>query len=153
VDPRLIGPLTDFMTFYVDLWLAVKGNLAHPGDHFYFKRGTPNSWADGTYVVAAQSSIDFDLTFKGISSSADAATILVRHVPPETPQIELPVEWMRTPVAGSPNNWFQIEKRKEGKYIGAVGKETSDVALKVSLTDGKILSASLENPVTTIERE
>jgi len=53
-DPHLVGPLTDFMTFYVDLWLAVKtGALMHPGDHFYFKRGTPNSWADGSYVLLA----------------------------------------------------------------------------------------------------
>ncbi|MGB8323966.1 MAG: hypothetical protein WCE52_13490 [Candidatus Acidiferrum sp.] len=42
VDARLIGPMTDLMTFYVDLWLAVKtGQLAHAGDHFYVKNGTP----------------------------------------------------------------------------------------------------------------
>ena len=34
VDPRLIGPITDLMTFYADLWLATKtGQLTHAGDH------------------------------------------------------------------------------------------------------------------------
>jgi hypothetical protein len=40
------------MNFYVDLRLAVStGKLAHPGDHFYFRRSAPNSWADGTRVL------------------------------------------------------------------------------------------------------
>jgi len=153
-DPRLIGPLTDFMTFYVDLWLAVKtGALTHPGDHFYFKKGTPNSWADGTDVLVGHDSIDFDLTYESTTPAGDVATILVRHVPPEKPQIELPAEWMRAPVSGTPNNWVQIEKTGDGKYLSAVGKETFDVELKVSLADGKILSATQLNPVLTIERE
>src|SRR3974377_1298395 len=59
VEPKLIGPITDLMTFYADLWLAVKtGQLVHAGDHFYLKNGTPNSWADGTYVLTGQSAID-----------------------------------------------------------------------------------------------
>jgi hypothetical protein len=33
VDPKLIGPVMDFMTFYADLWLANKlGQLTHAGD-------------------------------------------------------------------------------------------------------------------------
>jgi hypothetical protein len=39
------------------------------------------------------------------------------------------------------------------KYLAAVGKETFDVERKLSLTDGKILSGSITNPVETIERE
>jgi hypothetical protein len=47
VDPRLIGPITDFLTFYVDLYIAVRTEqLIHTGDHVYVKRGTPASWAD-----------------------------------------------------------------------------------------------------------
>jgi hypothetical protein len=53
----LIGPITDTLTFYVDLLLATRqGSLAKPGDHFYFKSGTPNSWADGNYVITGQDS-------------------------------------------------------------------------------------------------
>jgi len=35
VDPKMIGPVTDLMTFYVDYWLAAKFNqLQKAGDHF-----------------------------------------------------------------------------------------------------------------------
>ena len=154
VDPRIIGPLTDFMTFYVDLWLAAKaGNLAHPGDHAYVKRGAPNSWADGTRVVAGQDSIDFDLSFQSVDSLDNVAVILVRHVPPEEPRIDLPAIWMHTPVANTQNNWFEVDKTRSGTYTAAVGKETFDVELKVSLADGKMMSATLDNPVSTIERD
>jgi len=47
VDPKIIGPITDLLTIYSDLWLANKmGIFSKAGDHFYFKSGTPNSWAD-----------------------------------------------------------------------------------------------------------
>lgn len=90
---------------------------------------------------------------RATSAAGDVATILVRHVPPENSQIEIPAEWMRTSVADTPNNRVEIEKTKGRKYIAAVGKETFGVGLKVSLADGEILSATLDNPVITIERE
>jgi uncharacterized protein with FMN-binding domain len=154
VDHRLIGPITDFMTFYADLWLAEKtGTLVNAGDHFYFKRGTPNSWADGNYTLIGEDSIDFDLTLKNISASDNTATLTVRHVPPEKPEVKLPADWMRKPVADTPNNFVQVQKIADGKYVASVGKETFDVEMKVSLSDGRIMSATIENPVETIERE
>ena len=48
---------------------------------------------------------------------------------------------------------LQIQKTNDGKYLAAVGKETFDVEIKLSLADGKILSATIDNPVQTIERE
>ena len=154
VEPRLIGPITDLTTFYSDLWLSVKtGKLAHSGDHFYFKRSTPNSWADGTYTLTGEDSIDFDLTLKDINRSNNTATVIVHHVAPEKPEIRLPADWMTKPVADTPNNWVQVTKTKAGKYLAAVGKETFDVEIRVSLADGKILSGSIDNPVETTERE
>jgi hypothetical protein len=79
------------MTFYVDLWLAVKtGKLIHAGDHFYFKRGTPNSWADGNSVLTGEDSIDFDFSLKEINRSDNTATLIIRRVPPENPEIRHP---------------------------------------------------------------
>lgn len=154
VDPRLIGPITDWMTFYVDLWLANRlSKLSHAGDHFYFKRGTPNSWADGNYVLLGEDSIDFDFTLKEVNQTDKTATLLVRHVPPEKPEIKIPVEWMRPHVADTPNNWVEVEKRPNGKYLAEVGKETFDVQIKVSLADGRILSAKIDNPVEAVSRE
>lgn len=154
VDTRLIGPITDFMTFYVDLWLAEKtGQLVKAGDHFYFKRGTPNSWADGNYTLLGEDSIDFDLTLKAVDVASNTATVIVRHVPPEKPEVKLPAEWMHKPVGDTANNFVQVQKIADGKYTASVGKETFDVELKASLKDGKILSGTLHNTVETIERE
>ena len=150
----LIGPITDLLTFYSDLWLANRiGKLNRAGDHLYFARGAPNSWADGTYTVVGEDSVDFDLTLKEIDAASHTATLVVRHVPPAKPQVKLPAAWMGAPVAETRNNWVQIQKSGESKYSAEVGKETFDVELKVSLEDGKILSATLDNPVEILARE
>jgi hypothetical protein len=152
VHPMLIGPITDMLAFYVDLWLAIRlGTLNRAGDHVYQKRGTPASWADGNYIVLGQDSIDFDLTLTEVNPSEKVATLVVRHVPPQQPQVKLPADWMREPVADMPNNWVNVAKR-DGKFVAEVGKETFDVQIKVSLADGKMLSATMENPVEAKQR-
>ena len=154
VNPQLIGPITDLMTFYADLWLAQKiGKLTHAGDHFYLKRSAPNSWADGNYVLIGEDSIDFDFTLEDVNPSENIATMMIRHVPPENPGIRLPADWMRKPVGGTANNWVQVQRTKDGKFLAAVGKESFDVKIRLSLVDGKILSGSIDNPLETIERE
>ena len=154
VDTKMIGPITDWMTLYSDLWLANRLNtLNHAGDHFYFKRGTPASWADGNYVVVGEDSIDFDFTLKEVNQPRKIATLVIRHVPPEKPEIKIPADWMRPPVADTPNNWVEVEKGPNGKYLAEVGKETFEVLIKVSLVEGRILSARIDNPVEAISRE
>jgi hypothetical protein len=123
-----------------------------PGDHFYFKMGTPSSWADGTHVLTGDSSIDFDFTMKSIDPAAGTATLEVKHVPPAKPQIPLPGAWMQTPVADTANNWVEVTKRADGKFDAAVGQETFTVDLTISLADGKILAGKMDNVVQTIER-
>jgi hypothetical protein len=153
VDPKLIGPITDFMTFNVDLWLALKsGQLNRPGDHFYVKDGTPQSWADGSRVLVGESAIDFDLTWKSTNTADGTAMLEIRHVPPEKSQVPLAAAWMQAPVGEGANNWVMIMKMPDGKYLGSVGLETFTVELKVNLKDGKILSGTMDNPVKTIMR-
>jgi len=60
---------------------------------------------------------------------------------------------MRAPVADTPNNWVQVTKTKDGKYQAGVGKETFDVSITVSTADGRILSASMDNPVVMSGRQ
>ncbi|MGA2346246.1 MAG: hypothetical protein ABSF93_09590 [Candidatus Sulfotelmatobacter sp.] len=155
VQPFLIGPITDMLTFYADLWLAIQQtDLKRPGDHAYVRVGTPASWADGNYVILGEDSIDFDLTLKALDTSSHVATLLVRHVPPSQPKVKLPAPWMQTPVADTPNNWIDVKgKNNDGKYVAAVGKETFEVEIEVSLQDGKIRSATLDNVVKTHQRE
>ncbi len=152
VQPALIGPITDLLTFYSDLWLAQKvGHFQKVGDHLYHEYGTPSAWADGNAIVVGEDSIDFDITLTELDQSAKTATLLIRHVPPQKPQIKIPVEWMRAPVADTPNNWVNVVHAGD-QYIAQVGKETFDVTLTISLADGKILSGSIDNPVTATER-
>lgn len=153
---QMVGPITDMLTFYADLWLSIKlDKFAKPGDHFYFDAmaNTPNSWADGNYTIIGEDVIAFDITLKDVDATNKIGTLEVRHVPPPKPQIKIPAEWMRTPVADTPNNWVQLQKMDDGKYSGEVGKETFDAIIKISLVEGKILSATLDNPVEVIERD
>jgi hypothetical protein len=154
VQPFLIGPITDMLTFYSDLWLAIgQSEFKHAGDHAYVKFGGPSSWADGNYVILGEDSIDFDLILKALDPSSQVATLLVRHVPPAQPKVKLPAPWMQTPVADTPNNFIDVKKNATGKYVAQVGKETFDVEIKISMKDGKILSATLDNVVKTHNRE
>ncbi len=151
VDPWLIGPITDLLTIYSDLFLARQFHFTQAGQHGTFAHGKPNSWADGKHVLLGQDAIDFDVTLKEVDADAHTATLLVRHVPPAHPQIKLPAAWMRTPVAGSSNNWVEVEKTDDG-YLVQVGQETFDVTLKVDTADGKILSAQMHNPIIAVQR-
>jgi hypothetical protein len=153
VQSGLIGPIADLLTFYADVKIAMnQKGLRHAGDHAYVSFGAPNSWADGTKVVVGQDSIDFAVMLQSVDPSTQTATLVVRHVPPEHPQIKLPARWMTTPVGASQNNWVQVEKNSDGKYIAGVGQETFDVEIKVALATGRILSATMDNPVDLVER-
>jgi hypothetical protein len=154
VDPKLIGPITDMMTFYADLWLANKlGVLRKAGDHFYFRNPMPpSSWADGIRVLVGEDAIDFDMTLKTMDAAAGTATLEVKHVPPKDSALPFKAAWMQEPVGAGTNNWVQIVKNSQGKYEAGVGIETFTVDLTVSMADGHIVSATMENPVATIER-
>lgn len=153
IQPGLIGPVTDLLTFYADLFLASHaGQVREPGDRFVFPSPSINSWADGTYVVIGEGEIDFHVTLTRVDKAAGTATVLVKHVPPKAPKIRLPAEWMRTPVADTPNNWVQV-RRNGDTYVAAAGKETFDVELTVSLAGGEILSAHQDNVVDALARD
>ncbi|MGA1984386.1 MAG: hypothetical protein ABSG84_18200 [Acidobacteriaceae bacterium] len=148
VDPSMIGPITDLMTFYVDLWLVNRtGALQHPGDHFYMPNPQVSSWADGTHVLVGKDHIDFDLNLQSIDPVKQTAVVVVHHLPPSHPNLQLPAEWMQAPVADTANNWVEVTKTKDGKYEAGVGKETFDVTITLSTADGRIISASMDNPV------
>lgn len=154
MDPKMIGPITDMMTFYVDLWLATKlGVLKKAGDHFYFRNPMPpSSWADGTHVLVGQDTIDFDMTLKSVDAGAGTALVEVKHVPPQDSALPLKAAWMHKPVGTGANNWVQVAKDANGKYEAGVGVETFTVDIRVSLEDGHIVSATMDNPVITIVR-
>jgi hypothetical protein len=151
--PNLIGPITDLLTFYADLFLAMhQGALRQSGDRFYFQNPVVASWADGKVVVIGEDAVDFDVTLTEVDTRDGVAVLMIKHVPSADPKIRLVADWMRPPVADTPNNWVQVRKTATG-YLASVGKETFDVELRVALADGKILSAKMDNPVKKITRE
>ena len=46
-----------------------------------------------------------------------------------------------------------MSRTRDGKYLAGIGKETFDVEIRLSLADGSIISARMDNPVTISERE
>jgi hypothetical protein len=152
VQPYLIGPITDLLTFYSDLGLANRLELTRVGQHAYFRYGKPSSWADGQRVVLGEDSIDFDLSLVEADAAQGTAVMLVRHVPPVPSEIKLTADWMKVPVADTENNWVEVEK-KGNRYLAEVGKETFDVRITVETKDGSIRSAELHNPVVFQSRE
>jgi hypothetical protein len=59
---------------------------------------------------------------------------------------------MQVPVGTAPNNWMTVARSAEGKFDAGVGEETFTDEITISLADGHILSAAMDNPVKTIER-
>lgn len=154
LHPNLIGPVLDLLNIYADLALAARmDGLANAGDHVRFDHNRPNSWADGRFVLVGEDAIDFDLTLSELDRAGKTATLIVRHVPPASPAIRITAEWMRKPVAGTANNWTQVATYAPGKYTAAVGSELIEVRIVVDLSTGRILSATMENPVEVLERE
>jgi hypothetical protein len=150
-DPRLIGPLLDLYTFYVDLRLATESlALARPGDHVRVPGRGANSWADDRHVLVGEDAIDFVITLESVDSTARVARVLVQHVPPTTGRVTLPADWMKPRLGAEPNNWVQVSAA-QGGFTAGVGRETFDVWLTVSLADGKLLSATMDNPVEVLE--
>lgn len=153
VQPALVGPMLDLMTFYVDVQLARRQDtLRKPGDHVYVKHGTPNSWADHVRFSLGEDSIDFDITLPAIDDGSKMATIVVKHVPPATPQIRIPADWMKAPVSNAPNNWVQVKNADGGKYVASIGKEVFTDEIHLS-ANGTIVFATMENPVEVKERD
>ena len=154
IHPALVGPAVDLLTFYADVQIAMREpGLVQSGDHVYVNDGNPNSWADGSRIVTGEDVIDFDITLADVSLADSVITLVIKHVPPARPAITLKAPWMRAPVDGSPNNWVQVARRDSGRFVASVGRETFTASIRLSLADGKVLAATLDNRVDVLERE
>ncbi len=148
----LIEPVVDTLTFYADVQLAVrKGVSPEAGQHLYVAHGMPNSWAGGP-VMVGRDCVDFDITVTDVDAVNNWALLQVLHLPPPGGCGVPPAPWMRTPDTETPNNWYQVRKEADGSYTAGAAVETFDDEIKISLTDGRILSASQVNPLSGEKR-
>lgn len=152
VQPLLIGPITDTLTLYSDLLMAMQAKLVQSGQTAYVSRTTPNSWADGQRVLLGQDVVDFSLKVEAVNPTEHTETILIQHVPPSALHVQLPAKWMRGPTSAKPNNFVQVSRQEDG-FIAETGKETFDVRLVVDTRDGHMLSATMHNPVLLMTRK
>ena len=151
IQPLLIGPITDTLTIYSDLLLAMRAKLVQPGQTAYVSRTTPNSWADGKRVLVGQDVVDFSLKVEAVDPVEHTETLLIQHVPPPALHIPLPAKWMQEPRSAKPNNFVQVSKQDDG-FTAETGKERFDVQLIVDTRDGHILSAEMHNSVALTTR-
>jgi hypothetical protein len=151
VQPLLIGPITDTLTIYSDLLLAIQSKLAQPSQTAYIPRTTPNSWADGQRVLLGQDVVDFWLKVESVNPAEHTETLLIQQLPPPELHVQLPAKWMQEPTLAKPSNFVQVSKQDDG-FTAETGKETFDVRLVVDTRDGHILSATMHNPVALTTR-
>ena len=151
VQPLLIGPITDTLTIYSDLLLAMQSKFARPRQTAYIPRTTPNSWADGQRVLLGQDVVDFSLKVESVNPAEHTERLLIQHVPPPALHVQLPAKWMQEPTLAKPNNFVQVSKQDDG-FTAETGKETFDVRLEVDTRDGHIISAAMHNPVALTTR-
>jgi hypothetical protein len=151
VQPLLIGPITDTLTIYSDLLLAMQSKLVQPGQTAYVSRTTPNSWTDGQRVLLGQDVLDFSLKVESVNPVEHTETLLIQHVPPPALYVQLPAKWMQEPASAKPNNFVQVSRQGDG-FTAEAGKETFDVRLVVDTRDGRILLATMHNPVSLTTR-
>jgi hypothetical protein len=104
-------------------------------------------------LLVGESSVDFDVTLIDVKAAEHTATVSVRHVVPPDPAIKLTAEWMRKPVGDGANNWTQVRRAPNGKYVASIGREVVNVTFVLDTGDGRILSATLDDPVEVLERE
>src|SRR5258706_4668267 len=154
VHPALVAPALDLLNFYGDLSLAGRlTQLRAAGDHANFAHNLAHSWADGRVLLVGEASVDFDVVLVDVKGAERTATVAVRHVQPAEPAIKISADWMRKPVADGPNNWTQVRRSPAGKYVASIGREVVKVTLILDTTDGRLVSATLDNPVDILERE
>lgn len=160
-DPRFIlklPPLTlsnsaalfDTLNFYANYFVAMKSKVQKAGDHDYVDNlGVPATWTDGKTVIFGADCIDFDITL--LSVSGDSASIRVVNTPSKNIcNYSYPTEltWLSRFMKDTSNNWFNVVDLKNGSFVVQYGLEVINTVINVNLSSGKILSASMHNPVT-----
>lgn len=152
VQPLLIGPITDTLTFYSDLLLAMHANLSRVGQTAYVPRTTANSWADDQHVLVGEDVVDVSLRVEAVDPASHTETILIQHVPPAALHIQVPAPWMQSAASTPPYNFVQVTKTDAG-FATELGKEHFDVRLVLDTQDGHLVSATMHNPVSMVAQQ
>lgn len=116
LSPFMMGPITDFLTFYVDQSLIIRESsaLQKAGDHIYLNTAIASSWGKG------QDCLDFDVSLASVDQNKKIAEIIVSHLPPSKICITPAAPWMYEQTTESPNNWYNVEKEANNWLASAL---------------------------------
>ncbi len=141
--------LLDTLNFYANYFVAAKSKVRNINDHDYVdNKGIPATWTDGNVVIFGADCIDFEITL--VSVKGDYASFRVANVPSKNIcNYSYPTElkWLNRFMKNTSNNWFNVIDLKDGSYVIQYGLETINTIININLSTGKIVSASMHNPV------
>ena len=150
--PTMMNRLVfDTLNFFANEFVAIsKANLIQPGDHALLNGKGVNSWKNPqTGIILGADCLDYDVMLLALNGRH--ATVRVVNIPPLSAcEIALPEgnwSWLKNQLGEPENNLFQIQKQADGKFMAFSGIEIVDTIMQIDIESGKILSASMHNPV------
>lgn len=143
--PGLVGPVTDLTTFYVPLSAqAGIGALHRPG-----QSETAPTLLSGNFASAAMPVGQdlLQLTTTLTSLTRRQATLTSDFVPPPAGGLTVTAPFMDSPVCGTTPNNFEEVQQSGTAFLALWGCEQFTATTVADRASGRIVSASLSNPL------
>ena len=146
-DMGVVGPVTDLHTFLVAVSPQIGAQkVDRPGKMFGHTNGVKGDWSNGESILVGEDCIRTAVTL--VEVTTQTAVYETTFLPPLSACLEMLKPWMEAPVVeGTPNN-FQQHMDMGGMHAVMWGREEFTVRSKVRRSDGLILSATMDNPLT-----
>ncbi len=146
-DMGVVGPVTDLHTFLIAVSHQVGADrLTRLGETFTTGEAAKASWANGENIPVGEDCIQISVTL--LELNAETAVYETRFMPPADACLEPLKPWMEAPVVeGTPNN-FQQQMMMGPMAAAMWGREQFIITSTVRRADGRILSATMDNPLT-----
>jgi hypothetical protein len=146
-DMGVVGPVTDLHTFLIAVSHQVGADkISEPGQTYTTGEAAKASWANGENIPVGEDCIQISITL--LESTDDRATYETRFMPPTEACLTPLKPWMEAPVVeGTPNN-FQQQMMMGPMAAAMWGREQFVITSTIRRSDGRILSATMDNPLT-----
>lgn len=143
IDPRLVEPVTDVITFFVAVSSGAGiANVQRAGDRYALPTPVVGRWAHGKETPVGEDCIAVSIMLREITS--ETATYVTAFEPPTERCLTPALPVMEAPIGQGPNNFQQV-------MVSAVdraamwGREQFVVTTVVRRSDGTILEATMDN--------
>ena len=146
-DMGVVGPVTDLHTFLVAISPQVGSDkVTLPGATHVQPEPVRGNWANGDSIPVGEDCIQISVEL--VELTGDSVVYETRFLPPAAACLEPLKPWMEDSVVeGSPNN-FQQQMAMGPMAAAMWGREEFTVRSTVRRSDGLILRATMDNPLT-----